>query len=381
MSVKVLYAKQIEDFSGEVLSEDYLSEYFSEAGNMLRAMQKEGLKVGYFFIDPLMDVFESGNKFYMKVLKCGMIPKAAFYRSGAGPSHAFADALTMIGAGVFDAVAIFAYEPLQHNRIYRGREEISRAMKVLDANLFKCYNDIMQELIDDLSVSVDEYRDLTDLLYENYARSYRALYPDRNIPEDRGKFMDDAGGPLFRMTDCANPNIDYAGGVIMCNDRAAEYFPGKKPRGKVVAASHYMVSADWQHPETIVGSADNIFPHLRKCFDDLEEQAGFTMKDAYQKGELLLNAYTCYPPVPFAFLLAGGFASNAGEIREFLQKDLITLDGGLSIGRAPWNCPALRASILVADRLEEGKASYGLVQANGGIGETQGLILVGRADG
>ncbi len=67
-----------------------------------------------------------------------------------------------------------------------------------------------------------------------------------------------------------------------------------------------------------------------------------------------MEAYTCYPVVPLAFLLASGIASSPKEIPVLLQRLEITVTGGMNLARAPWNNPALNAMVTMYKRLRHG---------------------------
>lgn len=373
----VLYAKQSEDFSGEHLTVPYLRDFFSDAAALLARLREAGLRVAYGFIDPLMDAFEAGNRFYFQVLGSDSLPAIRAYRSGAGPIQALAEARALIEHGFCDAAAIFAWEPLQRDRLRLGRAELQKAMAIFgDVDLVQCYSALAARLAEHLGLDAGQFRHLADLLYENYGRTYRALCPGAALPEDRGRDLTD----LFRLTDCANPNIDYAGGLILGNDKALARLGrnGDAPV-RLLAAAQEMVRASPSHVEAIAGTREDPFPHLRRVCRAIEQETGLSLPDLLGEGKLLLGAYTCYPPIPLAFLLCCGFVRSTGELPAFLARHEITVEGGISLARAPWNCPALRAAILMNEKLKAGPAPWGLVHGNGGMGETQGLALLGRA--
>lgn len=95
-------------------------------------------------------------------------------------------------------------------------------------------------------------------------------------------------------------------------------------------------------------------------------------------GEALLEAYTCYPVVPLAFLLASRIAPSPDAIPELLQHFEITVTGGMNLARAAWNNPCLNALIAMYERLTEGTLSVGAVHGNGGLGYKQGFALLVR---
>lgn len=376
----IVYAKQVEDTTGTVLDVPYLKEFFSDASEMLDGMEARGLRCAYFFIDPLMDVFESGNRFYFKVLGRQSVPKISYFRSGAGPIHALDAARGCIDGGRYDAVAIFAYEPLRRNKDRYGKDAINQAMRIFDdCNLIRCYDELGAAVARYLGIGSDEFCHIADALYENYGKTYAQRFPDQGVRRDRGRVLSDLGSDHFRLTDCANPNIDYSGGLILCSDAVyEEWNRNGTSKIDVLSTAVEMVEGDPNDVSSIAGTGDDLFPHLARCAKAICRETGLQLDELVRDGRILLNAYTCYPPIPLAFLVACGFADDVPGIESFLREHEITVDGGISRARAPWNCPAFRAVILMNERLKDGGAAYGLVHGNGGMGETQGLALLSK---
>ena len=98
--------------------------------------------------------------------------------------------------------------------------------------------------------------------------------------------------------------------------------------------------------------------------------------EEFKKGNLLLEIYTCYPPVPIAFLLSTGMITNVRDLPIFLERYEMTVTGGMNLARAPWNNLALNGLIDMYEKLKESSTTYGLVRGNGGIGEIQGIALL-----
>ncbi|MBR2551690.1 MAG: hypothetical protein IKF05_01685 [Erysipelotrichaceae bacterium] len=376
--INVLYAKQSEDRSGEFLTVDNILPLFSDAAGMLQEMEEKGKRVAWFFIDPLIDHFEAGNRFYFEVMGCKSLPKINYYRTGAGPIHALADAKLYIENGLCDAVAIFAYEPLYMCKKKLGGAAIRKAMDIFDGvNLISCYNRLAEQLCQELGIQTEEFKKISDALYDNYIRTYSALYGENSFSRDRGRMLEDMGGYLFHLTDCANPNVDFAGGMILCNDETYRAFNKEETHVVLDSAACKMVYGNPNKTAAITENGE-ILPHLRKISEALEKESGIRMKEELDKDDLLLAAYTCYPTSPFGLLFACDLVRSVEEIYPFLERHEITVEGGMSLGRAPWNCSAFRNAILIAQKLSASSQHYGLVHGNGGMGETQGLALFKR---
>ncbi|MBQ4649362.1 MAG: hypothetical protein IJB73_01530 [Firmicutes bacterium] len=380
---KIIYAKKAEDTSGELFTLDYVREVFSDAGSLIRRMQRDGVRMAYFFIDPLLYHFEAGNEFYFDGLEIDPVENISYYRTGAGPVHAVSEAKKMIEKGMADAVSIFTYEPLYYNKKHRGKEAVQKAMDDVfkGVSLIECYNRIGEQMCGVLGISREEFMKTSDALYDNYRRTYEELHGEGSGPSGRGKNLADSGGDLFYLTDIANPNIDFAGGVIIGNDEVYEKY---NSFGEAVisirAAAHGMVYGTPERIPQLVGAKDDIFPHLHRVFDKIEDEGQLIMREELDRGNLLLNAYTCYPPIPMALLMTGGFVDSFDEIGAFLKEHQITIDGGMSLARAAWNNPAFSAFIGMCEKLRTSEEKYGLVHGNGGMGESHGLVLVERVE-
>lgn len=378
---KIIYAKKAEDTSGELFTLEYVKGLFADAGSLIRRMQKDGVRLACFFIDPLLYHFEAGNEFYFEALEIEPVANISYYRTGAGPMHAICEAKKMIDGGMADAVSIFTYEPLYYNKKHSGKEAVQKAMDDVfrGVSLIECYNRIGEQMCGVLGISKDQFRETSDALYNNYRRTYEEIHGEGSGPSGRGKNLADAGGDLFFLTDIANPNIDFAGGVILGNDKVYEKYNSFGPQTiSIRAAAHEMIYGTPERIPALVGERENVFPHLKRVFGQIETDGQISLPQTLAGGELLLNAYTCYPPIPMAMLMCGGFVESFDEIEGFLVDHQITIDGGMSLARAPWNNPAFSAFIGMCEKLRESEEKYGLVHGNGGMGESHGLVLVER---
>jgi len=107
-------------------------------------------------------------------------------------------------------------------------------------SLIQCYDFLARQLCRETDISNDEFRELADSLFNNYSRTFQnksgTLF---NSP--RGKILRDLGTDLFCLTDCANPNIDFAGGLIFANNRTAEQLNIPEDRRVNVSGSGYSI--------------------------------------------------------------------------------------------------------------------------------------------
>ena len=373
----IIYAKRIESLEEDVLKLDMLDTYFQDALEILDGIDKDGHKIGYFFIDPLIDHYEAANRFYFEGLKLDILDRISLYRTGASPIQALSDAKLYIENGIYDAIAIFTFEPLYSDKKRLGSAKINEAMDIFQGlNLISSYDKLAKEMCKQLSISEDEFIDISDKLYENYAKTFTKLHPDRRLPDDRGQFLEKAGSDLFKLTDVANPNIDFTGGLIVANKKVSDKYNYFNSKYELAGAASKMVKANPASPQILVGRADNIFPHLNAVAKNVEAQAKIVIKEELNKENLFLAAYTCYPTSPLGFLFATNIIDSVNDIDRILEKNELTVEGGMSLGRAPWNNPALSNTILLLEKMEVNNREYGLVQGNGGLGESQGLAII-----
>lgn len=375
--MNIIYSGKITDLKGGYLSNDILRETFKEAIGINQQLKYNNKKLAYFFIDPLINSFEAANQFYFNVFNCDVIEKINTYKSGASPIQALSDAKELLDSGLYDAVFIFGYEPLLTNKQIFGKEAIVKAMSIFEKqSIIQCYNEIAHLLCKQLEIDEKEFVSFFDLLFHNYSKTFTRL-TGSPLLEDRGRNLDVLNADLFKLTDCANPNIDFAGGIILANDQTIDLLrvPNKK-KIKVSGVKYVTVEGSPEKLAKIVGKKETIFPHLKIALRDAQSQAKVNVVEELKKQNLLLELYTCYPPVPIAFLLASGMITNVRELPAFLELYELTVSGGMNLARAPWNNPALNGLIDMYDKLMEGSVTYGLVHGNGGIGEMQGIALL-----
>lgn len=373
----IIYSGKITDIKGGLLSYKVLKETFKEAIDLHKKLFVNNKKIAYFFIDPLLNSFEAANQFYFQVFECEAIDKINTYKSGASPIQALADADELIQCGLYDAVFIFGYEPLLTNKHVYGKETVANAMNIFEnESIIKCYNEIAHKLRKECGLSETEFIDLSDQLFMNYSKTYERV-SRTEVSQDRGRRLDDLHGDLFKLTDCANPNIDFSGGIILANESTTNFLQvPKKNKINVLGVKYVTVEGSPDKLDKIVGKRENVFPHLRKAFLQAQSKSNIDVVEEFKNENLSLEVYTCYPPIPIAFLLATGILETVNQLPDFLDRYEITITGGMNFAKAPWNNPALNGVIDMYQKLKEGPVSFGLVHGNGGIGEIQGVVIL-----
>lgn len=374
----IIYSEKLTDRAGNRITPEVLKEAFKEAITINKNLSSNNKRIAYFFIDPLLNSFEAANSFYFGVMGCPSIAKINTYKSGASPVQALSDAKELIDHDLYDAAFIFGYDPLLTNKQVYGKDVIKEAMNIFNGkSILECYNLISHKLCEEMGISKEFFFQLTEGLYMNYHKTY-TKNTRREIPYDRGRLLNDLKGDLFRITDCANPNIDFAGGVILVNNKTADFLNIKHERVTVSGVKYSMVSGVPDNINNIVGSKDKLFTHLRSSFLEAQLQANINVLEEFKSGNLRLELYTCYPPIPLAFLLTTKIVGSIRELPEFLLNYELTITGGMNFARAPWNNPALNGLIEMVNTMKDGPIKYGLIHGNGGIGEIQGVAILER---
>lgn len=220
-------------------------------------------------------------------------------------------------------------------------------------------------------LSEKEYFKIRDALFENYLRTWKKLHPEAPLPPERWF------APLtkyFRGVDCANPNVDYSGQIILTTEKGADLLTvPKKERVQIVGNSFAKLSLDG------LDSIPKVAPylHLKRAIQKALVEAKLDFKKEFLKGRGAIDAYTCYPIVPMGLILRLDLVSSMQEIPEFLKEHEVTITGGLNLGRAAWNLTSLNAIIAMREKLLNQKdIRYGLVHGNGSLGNQQGITIL-----
>lgn len=341
--VFIIGAAGRQDGQGSLAELDKLREQVTEAG----------LKLERLIIDPLSAGWDTPLK-----------PK--HFRSGCGPLEALAYAHTQLKEGAFEAVLIEGQDALRSGYSREERQQLMLEVFGPDYPLTEAYTDLARHFCRQQGLSFNDFRQLRDDLFDNYRRSA----PDTVINERWFTEITE----LFRGVDCANPHTDYAGGLLLVRDDLLGSFDLKHPAIEVRGVGIGLAQGDGSdHLEEL---AD--YWHLEKAVHYANLQAELEFAEVFNAGQGLLEAYTCYPVVPLALLLRGGFVATLEEVPSWLQQHPLTLTGGMNLRRAPWNLPALRALIDMTLTLHNNPDKIGGVHGNGGLGYKQGFAILGR---
>ena len=355
---------------------------------VLRQLKQMDCSVAFKFIDPLMNPWGAGVRFF-----CGDGPQSmqsyagekldfltdmTSYRSGCGPIEALTSANRRIMCGDVDAVIIFGHEPLRTlSKHENGREEIATAMNIYKGlPIFSLYHALAHKLIRHLSITEADFKDIAFLLFENYCSTYEKINNTSLIMDvEKLNYLEDAN--LFRLVDCANPfAMDFTGGIILAHPKIAEKLNMDIKNGVQLLSSAYQHIPDG--PEYLQDIC--AYRHLKAVIREATLDATIhDFRSSFVNGTLALEIYTCFPPPVIGFLLASGLVRTTDEIPALLKKHDITMTGGMNLAGAPWNCPALFATCTAVDHLYGNDAvTHACIHGNGGIGGYQGIAILGK---
>ncbi len=292
------------------------------------------------------------------------------FKSGASAMAAIEKARKLLKTKKADLVVIQGSDFLKTGYEKGSREEFMKLYQNKYTPL-DGYNRLAPLFMQYHKLSENDFFEIRDSLFENYTKTWKKINPTSTLPDERW-FR-----PLtkyFRGVDCANPNVDYQGQIILTQDKVANVLKiPKKKRIQILANAFTLLPID--ELETL----EKISPylHLKRTINKALVEAKIDFKKEYLNGGALLDAYTCYPMVPMALLHRLGLVNDLREIPELLKTHEITVTGGLNLGKAPWNLTSLNAIIVMRERLlSTRKARLGLVHGNGSLGNQQGITIL-----
>jgi len=322
--------------------------------DQLSRLARQGARVRTLEIDSMLRPWDAPSD-----------PSRESFRSGCAPVMALVRAWELLQGELAEAVLIRGEEAL---RTGYDRQDRRRRMRIYPGTtLPEAYTRLAHELMGRLGIDRQAFRRLADGLLRNYRATAlkRGLDPDVGHGERRCT-------ELFRYEDCANPNVDFAGAVLLASPAVADQLG--HPLDRCVRLAGAAVETVVDGPPHVAAIA--AYAHLRSAYVQACDQAGVPFAERFLAGRALLEAYTCFPPVPLGFLLASGIATGPEELLPVIEAHPLTVTGGMNLAGAPWNNPALHALIVMHERLARGPEECGLVHGNGGVGGYQGVAIL-----
>jgi len=263
-----------------------------------------------------------------------------------------------------------------------SRAERQQMMAVYgdDYPLTQAYTELAFEFIQQQGINAATFKTYAEQLFENHSRSYldslTASTDEQEEPALPSERWHQPVTELFRGVDCANPVVDFCGRLLICSEDLLDKLSIKKTdTSEIKSVGLECLEEDGASQiETIAA-----YQHLQSAYEQACSEAKVDFAQAFHAGEALLDAYTCYPVVPMAFLLRSGLIEQLNDLPKFLQDANITVTGGMNLARGAWNNPALNGLITMHQRLLSNSHTVGLVHGNGGLGYRQGVAILAAA--
>lgn len=299
------------------------------------------------------------------------------FRSGCGPIEALAVAYREIAQGREPAVVIRGRDYLKSGYSSAQRQQ-AMAIYGSEAPLTEVYDQLTARFIEQQGISRPQFIELRDALFENYRRTYLS----RGRIDTTSRRWFEGVTDLFRGIDCANPVVDFEGAILLVSEAAAQAL-GVDRAQCVVVESVGLGALAVDGPAGLADIAR--YEHLTAAFTAAFKPLKSPMLPAFERGEVLLDLYTCYPVVPLAALLCGGFVDDVEGLSAFIDTHPLTQTGGMNLARGAWNNPALNGLITMYERLVTCSSNthdpirYGVVHGNGGAGYRQGVAVLSPA--
>ncbi len=292
------------------------------------------------------------------------------FKSGASAMAAIEKARKLLASKRVDLVVIRGQDLLKTGHGPGAREKF---MKLYDEKYtpLEGYNELVPLFLKYHKLHEKKYFEIRDALFENYSVTWKKINPTGGLPKEKWFH------PLtkyFRGVDCANPNIDYSGQIILTSEKISEALRiPKKERVEILGNSFVKLKVDGF--ESLAKIAPYL--HLKRAIDRATTESKINFRNKFLGGEALLDAYTCYPIVPMGLIYRLGLVNSFSEIPDLLRSHEITVTGGLNLGKAPWNLTSLNALIVMREKLiSTKKYRYGLVHGNGSLGNQQGITII-----
>jgi hypothetical protein len=289
------------------------------------------------------------------------------FKSGASAMDALEKARSLLKAREA-AIVIIKGEDLLRSGYTKDEREKYMKLYAGKHTPLDGYNELVEPFIQRHGISEEEFFKIRDCLFDNYAKTWKGLLPDARWFKPITKY--------FRGVDCANPNIDYSGQIIISNEEHADLLQiPDVERVSILGNTFTRLAADGLESIPHIAPYD----HLKEIIDHAISEAKIDFKGEFLKRNALLEVYSCYPVVPMALLLKLGLVKHLSEIPDLLNSYEVTITGGLNLAKAPWNLTSLNFLITMREKLlSSHNYKYGLVHGNGSLGNQQGITILGQ---
>jgi hypothetical protein len=143
-----------------------------------------------------------------------------YARGASTPIRPMSDASVSFAEGELDCLIVSGDDPIRSEFASRKAERDRRMVAYPSGDTFlSAYTKVAREFVRQVGMREEEFRALSEMLFDNYRRTHTRLHPQERPPE--GRWFQPVT-ELFRGVDCANPNVDFVGCMILMTDAAAD---------------------------------------------------------------------------------------------------------------------------------------------------------------
>jgi hypothetical protein len=290
------------------------------------------------------------------------------YRSGCAPLEALHQARELLKTDSCEVVVLECIDLLRST--YAGNKGARQKLMEIYGPLSipEGYTRLAYDFLEREKITEAQFEKFSSELFANFQRTARRWGLPVNPPAERWAKLTS----LFREVDCANPVVDFTARVALGSSRILPRL-GLNAKSTVQVRGISVNTCSEDGPSFI--SQISRYSHLGQAFSEACRESSVDFLKEFQKGQALLEVYSCFPIVPLAFLLKCGFMARITDCRKFLADHEISITGGMNLAKAPWNGPVLNAIVALVERMTAEKIRYGGVHGNGGLGYKQGFAI------
>jgi hypothetical protein len=330
---------------------------FSEVPRQIRQLENHKFLIRRLSIDPLSAGWHNPLE-------------KDHYRSGCAPLEALMAAQKILSDHEETLVVIEGQDFLRSSYA-TDKTRRQTLMNIYGAQLPlpEAYTQLAETYLKKKQIPLLEFEFISRKFFENYQKSAQKRGLPIEIPSERFEKVT----RLFRAVDCANPVVDFRGQILLGSRLALKALNLEDaPTLRVTGVSVHQSGADGP---SAIDEISN-YQHLSKAFQSASAEARVDFVGEFLAGRALLEAYTCFPNVPLAFLLECGFVSSSSQIEKLLDHREITVTGGMNLAKAAWNAPVLNALAILSQEMRKRRIRFGGVHGNGGLGYKQGFAVL-----
>jgi len=217
------------------------------------------------------------------------------FKSGASAMAAIEKAKSLLEKKKSDIVIIQGQDFLKSGMDKKEREQLIKLYEGRFSPL-DGYEKLTSLFLKQNKISDDEYFKVRDHIFQNLLKTWKKKNKNAKLPDERWY---QNLTHYFRGIDCANPNIDYQGRIILTTTGGAKKL-GVSQNDYIEILANASVKLKIDGMESLPHIVS--YRHLKKALAKVARDGKIDLTQEIAKKNLLLEAYTCYPVVPMALL-------------------------------------------------------------------------------